>query len=307
MLDWATGYFAERNVDQPRLSIEWLLAHVLGMPRLNLYLQFDRPLTGEDLERLRDMVRRRARHEPLQYIVGTAPFHGREFHVGPGVLIPRPETEELVEWCISALRGRKDMDGSIESGGRQEHGQEHGVERANDAPLPPLRILDLGTGSGCIAVTLALELPGAEVHAVELSAEALVWAERNARELGASVTFHQGDMARLGVSGPAGPWDLIVSNPPYVLPEEADSLDPQVRTHEPHAALFHERPLDLLGSLLDYAARALSPGGHLAVELNPALADRALQMARMLLPDSRLKTDLSGKDRFLVGAAPTRD
>ena len=279
MLEWATGYFEERGVDQPRLSIEWLLAHVLAVPRLHLYLQFDRPLAETELADLRELVRRRARHEPLQYITGTCSFYGRAFHVGQGVLIPRPETEELVELCLKA------------------------AEPASSER--PLRVLDLGTGSGCIAITLALELPGAEVHAVDVSEQALEIAESNAKQLGAKVAFRQGDMRRMDRLDAQGPWDVIASNPPYVLPSESDSLDPQVRDHEPHLALFHPQPLELIAPMLAYAAHTLRPSGRLVVELNPRLADQALETARMHLPHSRLESDLAGAPRFLVGEATT--
>lgn len=291
MLEWATGYFGERGVDQPRLSIEWLLAHVLSVPRLNLYLQFDRPLAEAELSELRELVRRRARHEPLQYITSTGAFYGRAFHVGPGVLIPRPETEELVELCLKAFAS----DGSAETAESTE---------STTLRRPP-RVLDLGTGSGCIAITMALEVPGAQVHAVDVSAQALEIAASNAKQLGADVVFHQGDLLRMHELDAQGPWDVIASNPPYVLPSEAESLDPQVRDHEPHLALFHPRPLDLISSMLAYAASTLRPSGRLVVELNPLLAEEALELARMHLSHSRLEPDLSGRPRFLVGEAST--
>lgn len=291
MMEWATGYFGERGVDQPRLSIEWLLAHVLDVPRLNLYLQFDRPLAEAELAELRELVRRRARHEPLQYITGTGAFYGREFQVGPGVLIPRPETEELVGLCLRTV----DSAGSA------------GWAVSEESPSPgrPPKVLDLGTGSGCIAITLALEIPGAQVHAVDVSAQALEIAQANAKRLGAEVAFHKGDLLRMDRLDVQGPWDVIASNPPYVLPSEAESLDPQVREHEPHLALFHPRPLELIASMLAYAASTLRHSGRLVVELNPMFADQALELARMHLPHSRLESDLAGRPRFLVGEATT--
>jgi release factor glutamine methyltransferase len=143
MLEWATGYFEQKRVPSPRLSIEWLLAHVLGVKRLELYLQFDRPLTAAELEWLRELVRRRARHEPLQYITGSTAFYHAEIMVTPAVLIPRPETEELVEMIL------------------------------NDHPSGKRSLVDLGTGSGCIPIACKMERPDWEVSGVELFDEAL--------------------------------------------------------------------------------------------------------------------------------------
>ena len=187
MLEWGTAWFTQRGIPSPRLSIEWLLADALQTRRLNLYVQHDRPLAAAELAVVRDYVRQRARHVPLQYITGSTSFYNAEIRVAPGVLIPRPETEELVELILT---------------------------KWDDTPR---RVLDIGTGSGCIAVALAMERPSWEIHALDLSDEALTIARTNAQTNAVTVTFHQADLLN-SASMPVGPWDLIVSNPPVYPP-----------------------------------------------------------------------------------------
>lgn len=296
MMEWATGYFDSRRVDQPRLSIEWLLSHVLGVPRLNLYLQHDRPLSAGELDALRPLVKRRSEHEPLQYIVGTASFMGRDFVVDDRVLIPRPETEELVERILA------------EPGAR------------GGDPDSELRLIDLGTGSGCIPITVKLERSSWICTGIDLSTDALEIARINAGRLGADVLFLQGDMTSAplvepadratsaltaGPTGiPAGPFDIIVSNPPYITPAEASAMDRQVREYEPHMALFTPDPVAMAAAVIGFAVLALAPGGRLLMELNPLFADAILDRCRKVLPDAALLRDLSGKDRFLEAVRP---
>jgi release factor glutamine methyltransferase len=227
LITWGADYFKKRGISSARLTMELMLAHVLKLTRFDLYLQFDRPLAETELTTLRQMVRRRANHEPLQYILGVAHFYRREFEVTPAVLIPRPETELLVE---EALR------------------------RASS-----LRCLDVGTGSGCIGVTIAIERPETEVVAIDASADAIAVAQRNATLLGArNIRLRTVDFFDDAKVGELGSFDLIVSNPPYIPADEIATLEPEVREYEPHLALtdfqdglrFYRRMLEVLPRLL---------------------------------------------------------
>ncbi len=206
LVQWGTEYFKKKRVDSPRLTIELMLAHTLNMKRFDLYMQYDRPLLEDELATLKSMIQRRAAREPLQYILGEAHFHRRVFHVRPGVLIPRPETELLVD---EALRRTK-----------------------------PLRCLDVGTGSGCIAITVALEHPETEVMAIDISEDALEIAKQNATELGAKhIEFRNLDIFNDEAVRAIGSFDLVISNPPYIADLEIQELQTEVRDHEPHVAL----------------------------------------------------------------------
>lgn len=312
MLEWATEYFGKQGVDQPRLSIEWLLADVLMIPRLNLYLQFDRPLTSAELDTLRPLVKRRAAHEPLQYISEKGAFMSRDFRVNPSVLIPRPETEELVSMIL------------------KEYPRGNG-----------LRVLDIGTGSGCIITTLAAERPEWDCYGIDISEEALHVARENALKHQTKVTYLNMDLfdlaggvgmegevgiadedrsvgeksgvavaankSGLGVAANAGDkpifpssFDLIVSNPPYIHPDEASAMDPQVLNYEPPIALFAEDPLRVMDALFQFSQVALSEGGKLFVELNPAFADDIHRLSLSYFSTSELRLDDGGKTRFLV-------
>lgn len=237
MITWASDYFGKKGVDAPRLTIELIVAHVLGLTRFDLYMQFDRPLKDDELDRLRSMIRRRALREPLQYILGEAHFHRHVFEVDASVLIPRPETELLVEEAL-----------------RRVHA---------------LRCLDVGTGSGCIGITVALERPDTEVVAIDVSDRALDVARRNAERLGArNIAFEQCDIMNDEAVRALGSFDLIVSNPPYVAEADLAGLQPEVRDHEPQLALtdlgdglaFYRRFIELAPTLL-------RSGGHLFAEI----------------------------------------
>jgi release factor glutamine methyltransferase len=213
VLRLSTNYLGDHGSSSARLDSELLCAQALGLGRLDLYLQFDRPLDEHELTEIRELVRRRGKGEPVAYITGTRDFYGRAYTVTRDVLVPRPETETLVARALSTLVPRE-RDGSH-------------VDTAT-------RVADLGTGSGCIAITVAAEAPGVEVVATDLSSPALEVARANAQRLDAAVTFVECSWA----DSLTGHFDLVVSNPPYVTTAELESVDRDVRDFEPHGALL---------------------------------------------------------------------
>jgi release factor glutamine methyltransferase len=271
------AFFIKAGLESPKVEAEWMLAESLGCKRLELYLQWERPLEDETLAILRERIQRRAKGEPLQYILGHVDFHGIRLNVGPGVLVPRPETEQLVELVIERLRD-------------------------NASP----RIVDLGTGSGAIALALAEAIPGARVLAVERSNEALVQARANAAELGLRerVSFRSGDWLE-GLSFEA---DCIVSNPPYLTDEEWESARPEVREREPREALVApEQGFADLRVIIESAFTRLAPGGLLALETGIGHREPLLQCAHAMgYVDASVVPDDSGRDRFFLARRPTQ-
>jgi release factor glutamine methyltransferase len=243
LLEETASALAAAGVDAPGWDAERLLRHVLDWDRATFFANPDRRVTPSEEERFRLLLARRASREPLQYILGTQAFWKHEFLVTPAVLIPRPETELLVETSLGLL---KDV----------EH------------PL----VVDVGTGSGCIALSLAFERPDAEIHATDISEPALAVARENARRLGLEgrVAFHHGDLLE-PVTHLAGRIDLVVSNPPYVNSSERETLAPEVRDHEPEAALFTPDAAAYPTRLAGVAREALHPGGYLLVEIGAGL------------------------------------
>lgn len=242
-------FLARKGVDSPRLQAELLLAHVLKLPRMKLYLDFQRQLTSAEADHLRELVQRRGRREPLQHILGTTCFCGLEMAVNRHVLVPRPETELLAEAGWEFLR-------QLTPGG--------------SGPRP---VLDFGTGSGCLAVTLAVKCPDARVTAMDVSPAALAVAAQNAARHGVSdrIEFRESDgFAAL----PAGAkFDLIVSNPPYIPTLEIDTLQPEVRDFDPRAALDGGPDgLKLHRLLAGQATAFLAAGGRLMLELGDGQA-----------------------------------
>jgi release factor glutamine methyltransferase len=274
MIEWATGYFQEKNIPDARQSIEWLLAEVLGTKRLNLYLQFDRPLSSEELNKLRSLVKRRARGEPLQYIIGHTDFMNASIFVEPGVLIPRIETEQLVDLLLT-----------LES------------DRASES----LNILDIGTGSGCIPIALKLEHPKWNCYGCDISDEAITVAARNAEKNSVEIPFFEADIDRLeDYSGLLDkPWDIIISNPPYILPDEKAEMHSQVLDFEPEMALFHPKPLQLYRNIIAFAAKN---NASLYLECNDKTAGNVLELSRVLYANSELRKDLDGNDRFVIAS-----
>jgi release factor glutamine methyltransferase len=266
-------YLGGKGVHNARLNAELLLAGMLGLKRLDLYLQYDRPLTPEELAEFRERLRRRARREPLQYIDGTAAFRDLVLKVDRRVLIPRPETERLVQEVLDWAAGRADL---------------HAV--------------DVGTGSGAIALALATEGPFARVAATDVSDAALAQARENHQFAAphAPVEFHHGDLLQ-PVRGDR--FDAVVSNPPYVGDEEAPSLDAEVRDWEPAGALFAGHGgLEVIRRLVPQAAEVLKPGGLLALEIGaaqgPAVCGIITETSAFGAP--RVRPDLAGRDRIVL-------
>lgn len=268
MLEWATTYFSDKGVSNPRLSIEWLLADLLAIKRLDLYLQFDRPLTKEQLSTLRGWVLRRGKHEPLQYITGSTEFYRCTIKVDSRALIPRPETEELVELVLS------------------EHDES------------PKSVVDFGTGSGCIAIALKKARPAWDVVGVDLDPGALDLARSNGELNDVDVEWLQGDMRNAGALLSGKRVDVVVSNPPYIEPDESGSLESEVKDYEPAMALFHEKPTDLYGALLSFA-QAQNPPASLYCETHYAHGDALVESLRKPGILVEIRKDFNGRDRFL--------
>jgi release factor glutamine methyltransferase len=271
MLEWGTGYFREKGVDNPRLSMEWLLADLLNVRRLDIYLQHDRPLSPSELEQLKPLIKRRANHEPLQHITGSAEFMGLTFSVNKHVLIPRAETEQLVELIL------------------------------NENPAVATkgyRVLDLGTGSGCIPISLKNYRPEWYCAACDISEEALAIASGNSVANNAEIELFRCDIHNLAGDKDMGSarWDIVVSNPPYIKPEEKMDLDPQVRDYEPELALFHETPLKLYKTIAEFAA---SKSARLYLELNNKLADEIKVIVAELFGQVDLISDYDNNPRFI--------
>lgn len=273
MIEWATDYFQEKNIPDARQSIEWLLAEVLDTKRLNLYLQFDRPLSSDELNSLRSLVKRRANGEPLQYIIGQTDFMRASISLNPDVLIPRIETEQLVDLLITREANRAEE---------------------------PLRVLDIGTGSGCIPIALKLENPSWVCSGCDISEKALAVAYENADKNSVEVSFYKADITSL-MNDPTlqnTKWDIIISNPPYILPDEKSEMHKQVYEFEPEVALFHNSPLTLYRHIIEFAAKNKA---SLYLECNDKTAGEVTGLLDTYYPRPELKKDLDGNDRFVLG------
>jgi len=277
----STRFLVGHGSLQARLEAELLIAHSLGMRRLDLYLQHERTLREQELVPLRALLRRRAKGEPVAYLSGTREFYGRAFTVTPAVLIPRPETELVVERALRWMRERAAP----------------GTAAGED-----LSALDLGTGSGCIAVSLALEAPGLRVLASDLCPGALAVAATNAGHHGVRGRVRLLAATWWAALAEAAAFDLIVTNPPYVTTAEMSALMPDVRDFEPRGAL--EGGADGLAAyreILDGAPRRLRPGGACLLEIDPRRSDAVTAMARDAWPHAQIDVhaDLGGALRVV--------
>ncbi len=283
LLQAAEKHFRENGIESARLNAEILLADVLGLSRMELYLKYDRPVFENELEQFRHLCRERLKGMPLQYLTGEQIFYGRSFLVDDRVLIPRPETELLVE---------------------------HALERAGDSGLfdaEEVRILDIGTGSGCIAVMLALSVPDAVVTAVDVSRQALDVALENARRHGVAenITFRQADALDKGFVDQAGScYDIVISNPPYIPQAEWEGLQTEVRDHEPRIALTDPDGLTFYRAIAAHAAALLKPAGMLFFELHADGAQKVVDiMKKEGLMDIELRRDYAGIIRMVSAIA----
>jgi release factor glutamine methyltransferase len=279
------------KVPSHTLAAELLLIHTLGRDRTWVYTHSEEVVDPELAQKYFSLVARRAAGEPTQYLTGKQEFWGLEFEVTPAVLIPRPETEHIVEVALERLgpRGIK-------------------IRMDTGAPSDHLQVADIGTGSGCLAVALACELPHADVYATDISAEALKVAERNARKhgVGERVHFVHGNLLDAFEKEPG--FDVIVSNPPYVALDDAPTLPREVREHEPHTALFGGRTgAEIYGPLIEQAATLLRDRGILAVELGYNCADAVLKIVREQRGWANISVtnDLAGIPRVLAAEKTT--
>lgn len=272
--------FKAKHIESPRVVAEMLLSHVLKCERMRLYMDADRPATADELATLRDLVARAVKHEPVQYLVGGAWFFSREFAVDRSTLIPRPSTETLVEHVLQWLR----------------------VNPGHAAPL----VADIGTGTGCIGISIAAQVPSANVIATDIVPEALMLAKRNAEthKVAERIEFVQGDgVNALIAAKPGARFDIIASNPPYVPDDEWDAVDRNVKEFEPATALRGGVDgLDVIRPLIAGAVGLLKPGGLLAVEIANAHKDVALELAHATgkFDDATVLKDHEGLWRVLI-------
>ncbi len=289
------------NVPSPRLNAELLLRFTLDVDRAYLYAHPERELSAEEQARYDEVLRQRTRGVPAQYITGHQEFWGMDFIVTPAVLIPRPETEHLIEIVLKICHPERSEESAVANDQRRT---------TNDVPFSEVRgpksedrIIDVGTGSGCIAIALAKELPDAEIHATDISPDALEIAEANAarHQMQTRIHFHDTDLLR-GL-GPDS-FDFVVSNPPYVGESEEDEVQLEVRKFEPRNAVFAgPTGLEVIERLIPEAERVLKPGGWLILEISGTIADG---VGRLLenWNEVRITNDLQGIPRVALAQKP---
>jgi len=277
LLDWTASYFGDNRIDSPRLTAEILLAKTLSLRRLDLYLQHDRPLEARELSEFKVLIKRRVGREPVAYITGEKGFYDDRFSVGKGVLIPRPDTEVLVETAMAVLN-RPGWSG----------------KRA--------RVIELGVGSGAIIVSLAKACPHHDYFASDLSEQALSTATGNAVALTKTpILFFRGSW--MDAVAPRAGFDLILSNPPYIPKADIDSLAPEIKEHEPMLALDGGPDgLDAIGIILDQAGSRLNPGGQVILEMGFDQKPGVIELSEGFswIRDLGFVKDLAGHNRLAV-------
>lgn len=310
------------NEREAQAIVRTVLDALFGMSLTDICLGKVTQLSADDTTRLEKIMQRLEKSEPVQYVLGAEWFAGRLFDVAPGVLIPRPETEDLVKWACDEAKEKEKEDNSKEERGKEEEevskkgeapkkeeqllssllkNNKEVSEKGEEAPHPS--ILDIGTGSGCIAITVALVLPQARVTAWDISTDALAIAAGNANRLGASVRFEHQDA--LSAPDDEERWDVIVSNPPYICDRERADMSDNVLSYEPELALFvpDSDPLLFYRAIARYASKALKPGGRLLFETNTAYAHEVAQtMANEGFTAIEVRNDCFGKPRMVKGA-----
>jgi len=271
VIRWTVARFTERALATPRLDAELLVAHALGLPRVQLYVQFDRPLVPDELAAIRALIKRRQGGESVAYLVGKKEFWGLDFTVDARVLVPRPDTETLIEEARERLAGGESV-----------------------------RLADVGTGSGAIALTLAKLFPQAAVFASDLSTGALEVARANAERLGLAVTFAEGDLAAPLAAD--APFSLIAANLPYIASSEMATLPPEVKSEPALALDGGPDGLALVRRLVADAPALLAAGGALVLEIGAGQAGATAELLRAAgLADVRTRRDLGGVERVVSG------
>jgi release factor glutamine methyltransferase len=284
LLNWVTQYLTDKGIDSPRLSAELLLSNVLNLKRIELYTQYDRPVDKEELNQLRELVRRAGQHEPVAYLVGKTEFYSMELNVTPACMIPRPETELLVQRAIEFLRTRK---------GTQ-------------------LVCDLCTGSGCIAVAIAKNYPNVRIIATDICDDALAIAATNIEkhQLQDKIKLLSGDLFEPIIPQlDSGQFDLIVCNPPYVSSAEYEKLDKNVRDYEPRLALFAGQDgLDIYRRILEKVDTFLKPDAALMLEIGYAQGQAMKEMLEQtgIFSQINIEKDFHNNDRIVTTIKTTK-
>jgi release factor glutamine methyltransferase len=278
VLDKAAGYLQQKNIANPRLNAERLLSALLDLARIELYTNFERPLVESELRQFREGLKRRAAREPLDYVIGWTEFYGLRLEADRRALIPRPETEQLVESTLEILQ-------------------------RNKVTPPGPQIIEIGTGSGAVSIALAAQLTDARILATDISADSLQLAARNTElnRLGERITFLEGDLFQPIDHSLSGKVDLIISNPPYVAESEFQTLPPEIREYEPRNALVGGADgLEVIEKLVQQAPSFLAEGALLALEIGHDQADRIRDLANEngAYRSMEIRKDYAGHDRM---------